>query len=198
MGLTPLGDEVLKITNIKLEDLENAPSLENVWNQFQQYVNKYNAGKSKWTAPIKAGMNIDKYDNIIVDRICGGHITRFKKSLDLLTSVGIVKKNGIRQLSNFEPYGFGPWDDKRGEETLFFPRDSIDLMRILWMWTENIKEVRSLSMDAIREWLNISAEGAHNAAKDVQDGANLLIRFLKLHRHFVTKIKFKENNNGKS
>jgi hypothetical protein len=64
------------------------------------------------------------------------------------------------------------------------------------MWTENIVEIKSLSMDAIREWLGISTERAHDAQQDVIDGATILIRFLKLHRHFAPKIKFKDSFNG--
>ena len=77
------------------------------------------------------------------------------------------------------------------EENLFYPRDSVDLLRIIWTWTENMVDIKSLSMDAVREWLGISTEGAHNAKKDVIDGAMVLIKFLKLHRHYAPKVKFR-------
>jgi len=137
-------------------------------------------------------MNIDKYDSIIIDRICGGHFRKARTELDKLYSGGIIELNGTNFKIHFpEPYGFGPWDNERQEETLFFPRDSVDLLRILWMWTENILEIKSLSMDAVRSWLGISTEGSHNAEKDVIDGAEILIKFLKLHRNFVPKVKFR-------
>lgn len=190
-GLDPVNDEILQITGIDEKDLEKAPSLKNVWAEFQQYVNKYNPKQNKWGAPIKAGMNIDKYDNIIVDRICGGNLKKTRIQLDLMLERGIIEKGVVSALKKLEPYGFGPWDEERQEPTLFYPRDSVDLLRIIWMWTENIKDVKSISMDAIRDWMGISKAGAHNALKDVQDGAELLIRFLKLHRHYAPKVKFK-------
>lgn len=189
--LDPVSEEVLKITGIKMDQLESASSLKTVWEQFQQYVNKYNAKKSRWGAPIKAGMNIDRYDNIIVDRICGGNFRIAKNSLDLLLERGIIEKEIVKGVSKLDPYGFGPWDNDRNEETLFYPRDSVDLMRIIWMWTENRTDIKKISMDAVREWLGISKEGAHNAEKDVMDGATILIKFLKLHRNFGPKVKFK-------
>ncbi len=188
LGLQPVNDEVLEKTNISIEQLKAAPSLKTVWSQFQQYINRHNPKKSKWGAPIKAGMNIDKYDCIIIDRICGGHFRKAKTELDKLVAGGIIKAEGVKLP---EPYGFGPWEDERQEEALFYPRDSVDLLRILWMWTENMPEIKSLSMDAIREWLGLSKEGAHNAKKDILDGAKVLIKFLKLHRNFAPKVKFK-------
>jgi DNA polymerase III epsilon subunit-like protein len=190
LGLDPVTEEVLDKTHITMTQLKNAPSLKSVWGEFRQYVNKYNPKKSKWGAPIKAGMNIDKYDGIIIDRICGGHFGRAKIEIDKLVAGGIIQAEGAKIP---EPYGFGPWGVERGEEELFYPRDSVDLLRILWMWTENMTDIKSLSMDAMREWLGISSEGSHTADKDVLDGAHMLIKFLKLHRNFAPKVKFKDS-----
>ena len=191
-GLKPYDPaETKKFTGIEKTDLDGAPTLRTVWEQFQQYVKKYNPKKSKWGAPLKAGMNIDRYDNIIVDRICGGHLKKARKQLDLLLERGIIEEEVVRAAKKLDPYGFGPWDEERQEETLFYPRDSVDLMRILWMWTENMTDIKSISMDSTREWLGISKAGAHNAAKDVNDGAQVLIKFLKLHRSIAPKTKFK-------
>jgi DNA polymerase III epsilon subunit-like protein len=225
LGLEPVSDEVLIKTHLDIDTLKAAPKLKTAWSQFQQFVARFNPKKSKWGAPIKAGMNIDRYDSIIIDRIAGGHFRHVRSELDKLHSGGIIPIDGswmtarakneleswsgaeapdsvhefLRRISNEkaiklpDPYGFGPWDDKRQEETLFYPRDSVDLLRIIWMWTENIPEIKSLSMDAIREWLGISTEGAHDARKDVVDGAKVLIKFLKLHRTYAPKIKFKDS-----
>ena len=46
-------------------------------------------------------------------------------------------------------------------------------------------------MDAMREYFGMVAEGSHQADKDAEDTANLIIKFLKLHRHYVPKVKFK-------
>lgn len=88
-----------------------------------------------------------------------------------------------------EPYKFGPWEND--ECTLFHPRDSIDMMKIMFWWTENIGEVKSISMDAMREWLGLSSEGAHDAEVDVRQGASMLTRFLKYTRKCSTAAKFK-------
>jgi DNA polymerase III alpha subunit (gram-positive type) len=191
LNLDPVNDEVLSITGITLEELEKAPSLKTVWEHFQEYISKYNPRKSKWGAPIKTGYNIDKYDGVIIDRICGGHFYQIRKQLNLLLN----DKEIARLAKQIDPYGFGPWDSDRQEETLFFPRDSVDLMRIVWMWTENNPDITSLSMDSVRDWLGIDATGAHKADKDVRDGANILIRFLNMHRKFVPNIKFKGSFN---
>jgi len=181
LDLTPYSDEIKRITGIDKKNLEPAPSLQTVWEEFQQFVYRNNPSKEKWKSPIRAGYNIDRYDNIIVDRICGGH--RRNAKMQLL--------NVDKSIKIEDPYGFGPWDPKRQEDTLFNPRDSIDLLRIVWQWTENMADIKSLSFDSVRDWLGISAEGAHNAKKDVLDGAQTLVRFLKLHRHVAPTIKFK-------
>lgn len=188
LGLQPLTDEVINITGITKKTLEKAPPLKQVWKLIQQYVNKYNPRRNKWGAPIKAGVNIDRYDNIIIDRICGGHFRKAKNELDKLLEGGILQVEGGIKLP--EPYGFGPWEKERQEEALFYPRDSIDLQRLIWLWTENNPHVKSISMDAIRAWLGIDTKGSHNALKDVIDGAKILIRFMKLHRTFASKTKF--------
>lgn len=188
LGLEPVNDEVLEKTHISLGQLQTAPTLKTVWGQFHQYINRFNPKKSRWTAPIKGGFNFDKYDSIIVDRICGGNFKKASVELDKLLSGGIIKAEGVKIP---EPYGFGPWEEERQEESLFYPRDSIDLLRIVWLWTENMPEIKSLSMDAIREWLGMDPEGAHNAAKDVSDGAEVLIKFLKLHRKVAPTVNFR-------
>jgi len=193
LGLTPVNDEACEKSNITREMLQDAPSLKSVWKKFEQYVFRHNPKKSKWGAPIKAGMNIERYDAIIIDRICGGHFGKARNELDKMLAGGIIEKGVAAAVKKIEPYGLGPWDDDRQEETLFYPRDCVDLMRIIWMWTENMPEIKSLSMDAVREWLGIDAEGAHTADKDVLDGAKVLVKFLKLHRNYATKIKFRDS-----
>jgi len=191
LGLDPFNDEVAEKTGITMADLEDAPSLKSVWEQFQQYVAKYNYKQGKWGAPVKCGMNINSYDNIIIDRIAGGHLKKAIQGLDILLERGIIDKKAYDKAKRLEPYGFGPWDDERNEETLFYPAGNLDLRDVLWFWFENNPEVKSLGMDAMREYFGIKAEGAHQADKDAKDVADLIIKFLKLHRHYAPKIKFK-------
>lgn len=51
----------------------SAPEQKLVWAEFMSYIKKYHTGtKSKtiFTAPIRAGMNIIGYDNVIFDKLC--------------------------------------------------------------------------------------------------------------------------------
>ncbi len=207
-NLDPITDEALEKNKIKREDLETAPSLKLVWSQFCDFVNQYNYRKTKWTAPVRAGYNIVRFDDIIIDRIAGGqnrHLRIVTGTLgtDIKNLISTIKTDEevkqTKQLKELfrlakktmkgdEPYGFGPWDN---ECTLFHPRDSIDLMKIIWWWTENIQEVKSISMDSMREWLGLSTEDAHQADVDVLQGAQILTRFLKYTRKCSNATKFK-------
>lgn len=52
-----------------LERWKAAPSLKVVWNSFQQYVNQFNNGKNKWTAPVAVAHNGNNFDFLIIDRV---------------------------------------------------------------------------------------------------------------------------------
>ena len=75
---------------------------------------------------------------------------------------------------------------------MFYPRDVLDIMNLVFYWFENIN-LKSYTLDNIREYLGISKDGAHDALKDVKDCANILIRFLRLHRKLGEKISFKDS-----
>jgi len=177
-GMEPVTPEVLGITKIDPKNLETAPSLKTVWSQFELYTKKYNPGKDSWTAPIGVGFNVDGYDNIINTRIAGGHYWQ-------INAMGYMKELGLK-----EPWGFGPWDEKRLQHKLFHPIFHIDLMDTVWQWTENMKEMDRISMDRIRQWLGIDAEHAHRGIVDVVQGAYIFARFLRLTRAMVPKVKF--------
>lgn len=81
--------------------------------------------------------------------------------------------------------------NKEGRNSLFYPRDVIDLMNIVFYWFEGNNELKNYTLDTIRDYFGISKEGAHDALKDVRDTADLIIRFMKLHRNMSNKIKFK-------
>lgn len=85
--------------------------------------------------------------------------------------------------------------NKEKRSSLFYPRDVLDLMNLVFYWFENNNDIKSYSLDNMREYLGINKEGAHDAIKDVKDSANMLIRFLKLHRNLAKKIKFKGSFN---
>lgn len=81
--------------------------------------------------------------------------------------------------------------NKEKQTDIFHPRDVLDLMNLCYYWFKDIEDIKSLSLDNLRDYLGINKDNAHDALKDVQDCALLLIRFLKLHKNLSQKIKFK-------
>ena len=76
---------------------------------------------------------------------------------------------------------------------LFYPRDVIDVMNLVFFWFESNPDLKSYSMDSLREYFGIDKTGAHDAIKDVKDTADVMIRFMKLHRNLSSKVKFKHS-----
>jgi len=83
--------------------------------------------------------------------------------------------------------------NKEGKTDIFFPRDVIDVMNLVFYWFENNNDLKSYTLDNLRDYVGISKEGGHDALKDVMDTANILIRFMKLHRSLSHKIQFKNS-----
>jgi len=81
--------------------------------------------------------------------------------------------------------------NKEGRSSLFYPRDVIDVMNLLFYWFEYNNELKNYTLDNLRDYLGIDKTNAHDALKDVKDTANIMIRFLKLHRNLSNKVKFK-------
>jgi len=98
LGLAPVTDKFYDITKIPPKKLERAADLGTVWGEFQNFVAKFHPKQDSWSAPIRAGYNIVGYDNIIVDRICGGHIV----------------PDSIEE----RIWGFGPWNKDRQQQSL--------------------------------------------------------------------------------
>lgn len=80
-----------------------------------------------------------------------------------------------------------------GTSCLFYPRDTMDVMNLIFYWFEGSKEIKNLTMDTLRDYLGIDSKNSHDALKDVKDTAEILIRFLRLHRKLFAKIKFKDS-----
>ena len=81
--------------------------------------------------------------------------------------------------------------NKEGRSDIFYPRDVLDIINVVFYWFENNNDLKNYTLDALRDYMGISKEGAHDALKDVRDSADILIRFMKLHRNLSQKIKFK-------
>jgi DNA polymerase III epsilon subunit-like protein len=81
--------------------------------------------------------------------------------------------------------------NKEGRSSLFYPRDVIDIMNVVFYWFEGNNELKNYTLDNLRDYMGLSKEGAHDALKDVKDTAQIMIRFMKLHRNLSDKVKFK-------
>ena len=140
----------------------NYPSQELAWNSFVSYLDKYHC-------------NNRKKKNMFTAPIAAGYnIHRFDLKI-------------INRLSQ----KYKTIDSKENISSLFYPRDVLDIMNLVFYWFENCSDIKSYSLDTVRDYLGVSKEGAHDALKDVQDCAKILIRFLRLHRKLSNKINFK-------
>lgn len=89
------------------------------------------------------------------------------------------------------------YHDQYGDgKPLFSPRDKIDLLDWFFAWFENNGDIKSYAMDNMRDYFGINKDGAHDALKDVEDSAEIIIRFMKLFRATASKVKFKGAFNG--
>lgn len=83
--------------------------------------------------------------------------------------------------------------NKENSTNIFYPRDVVDIMNLVFYWFEHSNDLKSYSLDTVREYFGISKDGAHDALKDAEDCAELLIRFLKLHRSVSSRVKFQNS-----
>lgn len=102
--------DINKITEDKVAD---APDRRIVWERFVDHINKFNHKKGNiFTAPVQAGMNINRFDAFIIDR--------------LAREYGNVNKDG-------EPNLFYPMRSYDLKELLFFWFESVDVLPNLKM-----------------------------------------------------------------
>ena len=161
-GVAPLEDDALRITRKTRDELAKAPPLKTVWGKFAQFCDKYNWKKDSWNVPIAAGYNINGFDMPIVERMC---------------------------------QQFGPTNSKRGTQGIFNPIFTIDMMQHIYCWFEDNHDVKKYGMDYLRDYFGMSQaskENAHDALQDVKDTANIMIKFLKLQRTLLNKVKFEK------
>jgi exonuclease I len=62
----------------------------------------------------------------------------------------------------------------------------------VFMWTEGDPNVKSISMDSLRERMGLSKDNAHDALQDVKDTANIMIKFMKTHRAVYRNLKLEK------
>jgi DNA polymerase III epsilon subunit-like protein len=76
---------------------------------------------------------------------------------------------------------------------LFNGRNSVDLVDITFLWFENEDKPINRKMDTLREFFNMPTEGAHDALVDVKQTAELIFRFIRLHRRLTKTIPWRPN-----
>ena len=161
-GVAPLEDKALEFTRKTRKELAKAPLPKTVWKKFSKFCDQYNWKNTSYYAPIAAGYNINGYDMPIVERLC---------------------------------QQYGPIDEKKGRQKIFNPIFTIDVMQHIYCWFENNQDVKGYSMDYMRDYFGMgqeSKDNAHDALQDVKDTANLMIKFLKLQRSLLKKVKFEK------
>tara|TARA_Y100000004_G_C8922124_1_gene415921 strand:- start:800 stop:1489 length:690 start_codon:yes stop_codon:yes gene_type:complete len=87
---------------------------------------------------------------------------------------------------------YGPTDNKSGKQKIFNQIFKIDLMDHIYCWFENNQDVKGYNMDYMRDYFGLSKDNNHDALQDVKDTANLLIKFLRLQRSLLKKVKFEK------
>lgn len=85
----------------------------------------------------------------------------------------------------------GRYDKDSDRQDVFHVVYGLDLMHEVYRYTENLRELKSLSFDSVRDWLGLPKEGAHDAKVDVLQGARVFVRFMQLTRRVAQKTKFK-------
>lgn len=139
------------------------PDQKHSWQQFITYLESYHSISSKKKSQFSAPI------------AAGYNIIKF--------DMKIINNLSVR-------YGNA---NKENNTNLFYPRDTVDIMNIAWLWFESVPDIKSLTLDSLRDYLGIDKTGAHDALKDVRDCADILVRFLRLHRSLAAKIKFRDS-----
>jgi DNA polymerase III epsilon subunit-like protein len=89
--------------------------------------------------------------------------------------------------------------DKEGRQNLFNNIFKIDLMDMVFGWTENNPDIKSISLTNMCQFLGLptdTVDNAHDALQDVKNTANILIRFLEFQRNIASKTKFEKSFAG--
>jgi len=81
--------------------------------------------------------------------------------------------------------------NKEHRTNLFYPRDVVDGMNLMFYWFENNNDLKNYTLDNVRDYFGLSKDNAHDALQDVKDTAQIIVRFLKLHRNLGQKVKFR-------
>jgi len=178
LGIAPIEEEALAVNKKTREELADAPKPKFVWDNYVDYLSNYNL----------KGKSGGKWD---APGVCGFNNTGFDDHID-----------------RYMLRTYGPKLGEYGDWSIYHPFQNIDLHHYVNGMFNNmrISPTNRTSMDACREYFGYKTDGAHDAKIDVLQGADMLIRFLKLFRSLVNgkldlpmgkKIKFKNCVGGK-
>lgn len=170
-GLAPIEDEALAINGHTRKDLEKAAPTKLAWELIVKWVEGISEKTGTFNGPVRVGFNSIRFDDVILDRLMGGHFNHlYRMELELPDDLS-------------EPYKFGPWDDKRHQQKLFNYKQ-FDIMHQVYSWLESVRRnnAHKYSMDTLREYFGLPMDGAHDALVDVRQEAEIFVRFLKYAR----------------
>lgn len=85
---------------------------------------------------------------------------------------------------------YGPLDKKTGKQGLFSSFNMWDLADDVFRWFENSKALPNSKLDTLRDYFGISKEGAHDALVDCRTTAEIIIKYMRLYRYMMPKVKF--------
>ena len=88
---------------------------------------------------------------------------------------------------------YGPWDDKKDQQTLVSNFMSYDLMRQFYWWLESTHEDQfpDIKLTTIAQYMGLPIGEAHDALVDTKNCAKIIIKMLRLKRKLFPQIKFK-------
>lgn len=151
-------DKALEVNHMTREQLKDGIDGPVAWNQFVEWIQKFNRGKTKtdvYRAPIACGYNILGFDLPIIRQYC----------------------------KRFQPY-----DDKKNDQKLLNQIYAVDVMHLMFTWTENNPELERLRLTAVQEYLGFPEEiikQAHGALADVKATAWIMRKLINLSRYLT-------------
>ena len=85
---------------------------------------------------------------------------------------------------------YGYWDKKWCNQSLLNPVFTMDVMKHIWFWIRNNKDVKNCKLVTVLEYMGVPKEdieaGAHNAMWDVEWTAKIAVKLLKLGNYLTT------------
>lgn len=191
-GLDKTSEQALAVANLTLDQINEAPPLKIVWNNFCNWIKYHTPTKDKWDAPIFGSFT--NYDQIMANRIQNGHLNGHLVLKEKLLTKAAIKSMSDAELAKAykqiallkEPWGFGP-------DWLFCPNKRVDVAQTCLESFESLREPSSGSLDAIKSFLGFPDQGAHNALVDALWASEIFIRFLNIRRSVSAETDFETN-----